>query len=197
MKLIIISPPEFDASEIHLVEWFFENGLESYHIRKPNYSKEELHIYLNKFSKEALQKMVIHGAENFELLNEFNLKGIHHRSNTNFNPNWNCQQSKSFHELEEISINQHPYQYGFISPIFTSISKINYSKKFLEEDLKAINHTSKVPLIALGGINTTNLLNIEKLNFKGAAILGAIWQLNSVDDKMKCWKTLKNTSKKT
>ncbi len=57
-----------------------------------------------------------------------------------------------------------------------SISKKDYKSAFLLDDLKTNLPDINEKVIALGGIDQTNIKLIKDLNFAGAAVLGAVWQ---------------------
>ena len=72
---------------------------------------------------------------------------------------------------------KHFYDYVFMSPIYDSISKVNYYSTYTAEELRDAQRTKIIDskVMALGGINTGNLLEIKDFGFGGAAILGDLW----------------------
>ena len=80
-------------------------------------------------------------------------------------------------QLEEVEKAWGPeLDYGFLSPIFDSISKVGYSAAgFEERSLKVALERSQVPVIALGGITVSKVAEASKMGFKGVAVLGAVW----------------------
>ena len=64
-----------------------------------------------------------------------------------------------------------------MSPIYDSISKVNYYSTYTAEELRDAQRTKIIDskVMALGGINTDNLLEIKDFGFGGAAILGDLW----------------------
>jgi len=67
--------------------------------------------------------------------------------------------------------------YGFLSPIFDSISKQGYAAaKFDPDHLRAALHRCQLPIIALGGISPSNVGRAAELGFSGVAVLGSVWQ---------------------
>lgn len=75
MKLILLSHPTKILKEPQLVEALFEKGLEYFHLRKPEYSKEEVEDYLSAIPSKYHSRIVLHSC--FELAEKYNLKGIH------------------------------------------------------------------------------------------------------------------------
>ena len=64
-----------------------------------------------------------------------------------------------------------------MSPIYDSISKVNYYSTYTAEELREAQKSKVIDskVIALGGINADNLLEIKDFGFGGAAILGDLW----------------------
>lgn len=82
------------------------------------------------------------------------------------------------------------FEYAFLSPVFSSISKEGYASKldFSIEISKRTNHTTK--LIALGGIQFENIHQAIAFGFDDVALLGAIWESNNpLENFKKCQQT--------
>lgn len=74
--MIILIAPEKDISdELKVLHQLFEEGLEWYHFRKPLKNYDEHVSYLNEIDEKYHNRIVVHNFH--ELINEFNLKGIH------------------------------------------------------------------------------------------------------------------------
>lgn len=65
------------------------------------------------------------------------------------------------------------YDYVTLSPIFDSISKSGYSKKF--EVTEIADRIRGKRVIALGGVRPELFLTLRENDFFGAALLGYIW----------------------
>src|SRR5689334_9961149 len=81
--------------------------------------------------------------------------------------------STSVHDLIVLPEIPH-FDYVFYGPVFNSISKIGYQSK-LSPDFKLDKTCSKPQVIALGGVELSNLTKIKTMGFAGAAVLGALW----------------------
>ncbi len=189
-KLIVIAPPASVKNEIKIICKLFSNGLQALHVRKPLFSKTELHNYLLQIPTAFHKKITIHS--HYTLLKAFNLKGVHlterarkKKLPSSYNPKKHSL-SASFHSLKDIHNSKRNYDYIFLSPIFNSISKKNYKSSFKEADLKEFLKTNK-NIIALGGVTSATIKKTKKLNFKGAATLGFIWEN---EDPVKAYKQL-------
>lgn len=177
--LIIISPEEDLNNELSILNQLFEAGLECFHLRKPTKNKEEVVAYLNQIDSKFHQKIVLHTFH--ELVNEFNLKGIHFSENMRIQHIDHPSQyfinlnmfgktiSSSFHEIKEVENCYFEFDYHFLSPVFDTISKENYHGRNFN-----VTEVDK-DIIALGGITTENINQLKDLGYIGAAVLGSIW----------------------
>ena len=187
MKLIIITDPEAIHNEIPVINKLFENGLDYLHLRKPDYSRDDLKIYLNSVKPEFIHRIIIH--DHYDLINEFNIKGIHlNGRNINNIPTGIKPFSSSCHTIDEVKSFKNNIQgYLFLSPIFDSISKKGYKSSFDVGSLKQLNIDKVIDdnVVALGGINLENIQIIKELGFGGIAILGALWNDYKIDNNEK------------
>lgn len=191
--LIIISPEKDLKNELSILNQLFEAGLECFHLRKPTKNKEEVVAYLNQIDSKFHQKIVLHIFH--ELVNEFNLKGIHfsesmriqhidHPSKYFINLNmFGKTISSSFHEIKEVEDCYFEFDYHFLSPVFDTISKENYHGRNFN-----VTEVDK-DIIALGGITTENINQIKDLGYKGAAVLGSLWNSENPVEYFKILKT--------
>jgi thiamine-phosphate pyrophosphorylase len=201
MLLIVISPPETYSDEHKTLTILFNQGLEIFHLRKPDYSYDDMETYITSIPVEFHPRIVIHS--HYLLANRYNLKGIHLTEKARKDKNigkvlktlGNKSLSASFHHLDELKRNRRRYDYVFLSPVFDSISKSGYKSNFdlstIRKDIQLINTHHKHPLniIALGGINAENIGLIKKTGFAGAALLGAVWES---DDPLSTFSAVKN-----
>lgn len=180
MKLIVISNPTNLNNEHEILCSLFLSGLEYFHLRKPDFSKEEMENFLKKISPNYFNKIVLHSHHG--LVEKYNLKGKHISSNHIEFKSDSKYISTSFHTLEEIENCKEKYDYVFLSPIFDSISKAGYKSNF---DLNELNHSPLLrrgaggEVIALGGINKNTIYDAMKIGFDGVAVLGGLWMSNN------------------
>jgi thiamine-phosphate pyrophosphorylase len=193
MKLILISNPVNLVDELETIVRMFESGLTYFHLRKPDFTKEEYELFLKAIPLKYRKYIIIHHYH--ELIYHYELQGIHHTRRTNFQPiqlQYKVHQSKSFHSISEIKHNQFPYDYVFLSPIYDSISKQGYRSNFdfstLADWLSRKPHSFKI--VALGGINENNLAEVKQIGFDGVAILGIIWNEVKINKRLEKFKTI-------
>ncbi|WP_029489828.1 thiamine phosphate synthase [Aquimarina agarivorans] len=192
--LILIAPENDIPNEIEILHQLFQEGLQYYHLRKPTKNYQAHCDYLNQIDKQYHNRIVVHHFH--ELINEFNLKGIHFpeqkRINHIDNPGryflnlemYGKTISSSFHKPETLVNCEFEFDYHFLSPVFSSISKEGYEGKGFD-----VNHIDK-RIIALGGINETNISEAYQLGFNGVAVLGSVWKSENV---LKSFERLKDT----
>ncbi|MBI2281914.1 MAG: thiamine phosphate synthase [Bacteroidetes bacterium] len=147
MKILISYPIKLN-NEVALINELMTSGeWDLFHLRKPNYSSNELLELWNKLDNDVRKKTVLHQ----------DFKGSCH----------------SFEEVEAID-GQLPY--CFLSPIFDSISKQGYQAKFDKNELKAfLKKKRTIKVIGLGGVTAENYTELLELGFDGGAFLGSVW----------------------
>lgn len=189
--IVLISPENDIPNELQILHRLFENGLQCFHLRKPKRSMGDYEKYLSQLEKNFQNRVVVH--EHYELLEKYDLRGIHFPEGTrnqllsdrkihlnykfikateifDFQLNKNISISTSFHEVSVLEQCPVPFDYQFLSPVFTSISKENYRGKQFD-----VNSISK-QVIGLGGIDKSNIGQLKKLGYSGAALMGGIWK---------------------
>ena len=142
--MIVITNPTSIINEIETIHALFEEGLALLHIRKPNFSAAEMQSFLSEIKADFRQQLVLHShhqlasvyginrihlTENIrkkmgsETLYEYNEQGIH--------------LSTSIHNIACFNDLRIFFEYGFLSPVFPSISKTNYQSNInLLESIK-------------------------------------------------------------
>ena len=162
----------------------FEAGLSKLHIRKPHDSKMEVQALVDKIKADYHDRISIH--EHHELTEEMNLAGYHIKGKGKWPEKPGSRRiSKSFHSLDEVRDFEKPLSYGFLSPVFHSISKIGYLAGYDYQKLQLFNTSfKKFPLYALGGISDETISQTKELGFAGAAALGFIWQKVSIRERV-------------
>ncbi|MFM2225293.1 MAG: hypothetical protein RJA07_1495 [Bacteroidota bacterium] len=181
MEIIVITPANTITDEVYIIHQLFINGLMKLHIRKPNYTMDEVKQYLLQIDAAHHHKIVLHQYP--ELMLQFNLAGFH--ITQHYMPMIDSIKemilphqslSISCHSFDEIQ-QLNGFDYYFISPIFDSISKANYKSAFSIDEIKnALAICNNKKIIALGGINADNMQLIKLMQFNGVALLGGLWQ---------------------
>jgi len=178
-KLIVITPEKEITEEANLLTNLFESGLQLLHLRKPDYTINEIRNLITDIPAIFHPKIVLHS--HYELLNDFNLKGIHLPEKLRLEGNTKQIKnivSTSFHKIEDILSTKTNFEYAFLSPIFQSISKEGYEPVIKPNVLKDFFRLNKInfPVIALGGITDQNVIQVRDIGFFGAACIGYVWE---------------------
>ncbi|PJJ09617.1 thiamine-phosphate pyrophosphorylase [Flavobacterium sp. 1] len=180
--MIIITNPIPIANEISTIHSLFENGLELLHIRKPDFSEEEMKSFLGKTKVVLRQQLVLHS--HHQLAQAFGINRIHFTEKTRIEtPEENLKNWKetgftvtaSIHQMMDFEKLSNVFDYAFFGPVFESISKQNYIsnldfKKELEQ-----RKNNKTALVAVGGITSNNIKTALEYGFDDVALLGSIW----------------------
>ena len=187
MNLVVFSSKDKTSSEIPFVIQMFENGLGTFHLRKPRASTKEVEEYILAIPEQFRNRIIIHS--HHELASMHKLKGIHY-SRTHRKKGLNGKAkfgitrlvhrkmkfTKSCHALSSINEDINKYDYVFLSPIFDSISKEDYKSKFSLTKTKEVLEKTRQKVYALGGINPSNIELAVKTGFDGIGVLGCIWE---------------------
>ncbi|MBR5323244.1 MAG: thiamine phosphate synthase [Muribaculaceae bacterium] len=181
MKIIAITSPMVTNEDVYLIKSLLERGIDIIHLRKPDSSINECRDILKELTTEEKAKIVIHDYP--ELYYEFSLKGIHiNRNITSLPIDYNGHRTRSCHSFEEIIRFKSEYDYLFLSPIFDSISKVEYMSSFKHEELLEASRNGLIDekVIALGGVTFDKIPYLKSLNFGGVALSGAIYNKNAI-----------------
>ena len=177
MRIIEITTPKVDNRDAQIIRRLLASGVDIVHLRKPESGIEECREVLKQLSGHEREKIIVH---NFpELYYEFSLKGIHVNRNIHTLPDgYDGFRTRSCHSFEEVQRFKNEYDYLFLSPIFNSISKVGYNAGFTGEELQKASDEGVIDgkVVALGGVTFESLPYLEKLNFGGAAMLGALYK---------------------
>jgi thiamine-phosphate pyrophosphorylase len=180
VKLIVFTGPTLIPNEEKAITTLFQNDLEFLHLRKPDFSENELIRFTEKIPVEFHHRIIIH--QHFKLVKKFDFKGIHlNLVNRIFYEELKTENIKilstSCHSFSEIIENQGKFEYIFLSPIFDSISKNGYSSAFSREELLNAKNQNIIndKIIALGGINLENIKTLIDFGFGGVGVLGNLW----------------------
>jgi thiamine-phosphate pyrophosphorylase len=188
--MIVITNPIPIANEIDTIHSLFESGLELLHIRKPDFSGAEMRSFLSEIKQDVKEQLVLHS--HHHLASVFGTNRIHFSESERIKTAallgksaFSTYKTKGFHlstsvhSMDDFNALENTFEYAFLSPIFPSISKENYSSKTdcFEVIKNRINYTTK--LIALGGIESKNAEQALENGFDNIALLGTIWNQNN------------------
>ncbi|RYE11571.1 MAG: thiamine phosphate synthase [Sphingobacteriaceae bacterium] len=180
MKLIVISSPDDFPQEAELINQLFEAGMNVFHLRKPGKSMAGISSLLKQINPKYLHRIALHQHHFLAVKNS--IRRLHFTAEMrNQKPKEHWQTLKSYgftlstsvHQVD--GIEQQQFDYVFLSPVFNSISKAGYAG-FADASFILQKTKNQPEVIALGGIDATNIHQLKTMNFDGAAVLGSIWQ---------------------
>ncbi len=179
MEIIVITPPTPLQAPPETANALFEAGLQRLHLRFPDTDRKHTAQWIEQIAQPYRRRIVIH--DHHDLAGAMALGGIHLNSRNPRPPHWykpdtGITLSRSCHTIDEVRLYSPQFDYLFLSPIFDSISKQGYTSAFTAAQLHPIRQLLSRNIYALGGITAERLPLIRKLGFKGAAILGDLWQ---------------------
>jgi thiamine-phosphate pyrophosphorylase len=188
LELMVISSPSPVAHEFDFVNQMFEEGLNRFHLRKPDLDKAGYLEALQCIKPQFLKRVILH--DHFALALSYNVGGFYIKSEVLQKNSKELELvikgakgkglllSTGVHSINELASVPKTVDYMFLSPVFDSISKPGYQANMdLEKVAKAIKiNGKKHKIMALGGIDLHNLSIVKETGFDGAAVLGAIWQ---------------------
>lgn len=188
MKIILVSDFNEIPKEHLLLNTLFEEGLQYFHLRKKDYTLDQIIYYLNNIPAKFYERIIIHS--HFHLVEEYGLRGLHFKKNytiqdfvkDNHSTLEKARQhyqhiSHSVHSLSDIKNNTFPFDYLFLSPVFDSISNKGYNSKIKIQTVRKFfkDEPNHPEVIALSGINIEKIESIHTTGFNGFGLLGYIW----------------------
>lgn len=188
--MIVITNPIPITNEINTIHSLFENGLELLHIRKPNFADSEMKQFLSGINHSFRERLVLNS--HHHLAQTLRINRIHFSESKRktllmlpgklpFDPykTKGFHLSTSVHSIDEFNVLDNVFEYAFLSPLFPSISKKDYSSKTDLFDAVKNRSNYSTKLIALGGIESKNTEQTLQNGFDNVALLGTIWNQNN------------------
>ncbi|MDF2430647.1 MAG: thiamine-phosphate pyrophosphorylase [Mucilaginibacter sp.] len=175
-----ISNPAAVADESIIINNLFQAGLKYFHIRKPESDVQTVRGLINGIAPQFYDRIALH--QFHEMASDFGIKRLHYTERARKASNTKKRQnqladgftlSTSIHDVTTLPALEH-VDYVFYGPVFNSISKPGYQSK-LSADFKLDKTNIKPKVIALGGIDVSNLTMVKLMGFDGAAVLGTFW----------------------
>jgi thiamine-phosphate pyrophosphorylase len=195
--LAVITKPGIFPGEADYLEGLLEAGLTKLHLRKPRAGEKEKTVLLERLAPRWAGRLVWHGSRERAL--SYGIAQVHgsvglagglgksggglpvetgDRLATERGGRWGSAVqlavSTSVHSWEEMKTLPAGLAYAFISPLFDSISKPGYGANTALLDLPA-DDLPCLP-VGLGGIGADTIGEVMRRGWKGAAVLGWIWE---------------------
>ncbi len=187
MRIIIITSPAAVDGETASICRLLDSGvIDRLHLRKPAMTQEETRLLIERIPERLYPAISIH--DHHHLAAEYGLGGIHLNSRNPSIPGdgFRGMTSRSCHSVEEVkkALLLDKADYCFLSPLFDSVSKRGHKGTIGETECHTLSSDGLLTerVIALSGITPERLPEVARLGFNGAAILGAAWEADSIDD---------------
>lgn len=180
--LAVLTLPGTFAGEADQLEGLLEAGVDRLHLRKPAAGPAELEGLLRRLAPRWSDRLVLHGGG--ELALRYGMQRVHGSVELRAGRGWSgggpfvggkgLVHSTSVHSWEEFGLLPGGLAYAFISPLFDSISKAGY---MANSGLLSLP-SEELPCmpVGLGGVNADTLREMVRSGWKGAAVLGWIWE---------------------
>jgi thiamine-phosphate pyrophosphorylase len=182
MQLIVISDTECFDGEGGLLNRLFSEGLMRCHLRKPLAGVADMCNLLDEIDPVYYDRIALH--QHHELAFGYGIRRLHftghHRLVTGLVQLEKLKAdgyilSTSVHDIQTAKKLPAVFSYAFFGPVFNSISKEGY-RAVVGEGFCWAEEEKVIPMIALGGIDVSNIGRVAAMNFDGAAVLGALWE---------------------
>ena len=210
--LVVISNPEAVADEATIINELFDEGLKILHLRKPSIAIDEIRSLLEKIKPQYYQQIALH--QHHEMADDFGINRLHYTEEKSkkllhSSPLLGLQVphvssgrggggevilSISIHQIEEYKNLSDRFDYTFFGPVFDSISKVGYTSS-LSDDFVFPVEPGRPKVIAIGGIDFSNVQKVKEMNFDGVATLGTIWK--KPEESVRQFKTLQKAWEQT
>jgi thiamine-phosphate pyrophosphorylase len=188
--LAVITLPEFFPGEAEILEGMLEAGLEKLHVRKPGVLEGDKVELLERLAPRWASRLVLHGMPELacqygipqihgavELMDEKGRSGggllVGASHGGGLVAGWPAV-STSVHSWKEFEALPAGLAYAFISPLFDSISKRGYRANMAL--LGQPEGSLPCMPVGLGGIGADTIGEMISKKWKGAAVLGWVWE---------------------
>lgn len=170
-RCVVITREQLSLEEVEPIVAILDSGCWRVHIRKPNADRGLLRAYLDVLCKRVdVKRLSMHYYHDIAV--EYGFGGLHGATTVE-----GVVRSVSCHSLEEAVDAQGVVDYLFLSPVFDSISKQGYKAAIdIDKAGALIKKGLQSEVVALGGIEKSNLPLLEKAGFSSIALLGAVWR---------------------
>jgi thiamine-phosphate pyrophosphorylase len=198
--IIGITHPTFLVNEAFCINALFHAGIDYLHIRKPNALDCDVERLINLIHQDYKCRLTVHYHHSLAI--NLGVGGLHRSQGFDIPDVNGYRLSAGCHSVKELREEKSGGDYLFLSPIFNSISKQGYASGFLKEELCTLFNNRddvKSKIVALGGIDASNLTEAKLMGFDGAALLGGLWCVKGnkidVDTTVKQFNRIKNVWK--
>ena len=180
MELIAVSRPDYFQGEGELINALFGAGLQLLHLRKPESGEAGFMKLMKEINPDYYRSISIH--QHHELANRFSIRRLHYPEKL-----WKLtsQQKRIALFADGFHLSRSVHQWGppedtafldyvLFGPVFNSISKVGY-QSIVDSSFYLSNVPQGIKVFGIGGVNADSFQELQRMNFDGAAVLGALW----------------------
>ncbi|WP_099366211.1 thiamine phosphate synthase [Sphingobacterium sp. 1.A.4] len=175
--IVVISEEQYVPSELQHWLALFDAGLENLHLRKYGLPDQLMLSLLNQIPNMFRKYLVMHSHQH--LAAELGIERAHLKREGSIEMEYQTfRKSCSTHSLEEFNQLTCAWEYAFLGPFYSSISKPGYQANPDLANALAITQRQNyhTKLIALGGISKKQISKLSRFDIDGIALKGGIWQ---------------------
>ncbi|MDT8446946.1 MAG: thiamine phosphate synthase [bacterium] len=190
MKLLVLSQPEWIDGESEILSHLLSLPGFELLLRKPEASEAQQSALIEALDPKHYPRLWLRGAPILTL--EYGLAGHHFPQNQR--PQavcWRrrlrkagCRLSTGVHDPREL-VQLEGYDRALFSPVFDSISKPGHRPNYKPAELEAGLRKLPFEVFGMGGVRADKLGQLKSKGFKGAAILGALWEATDAFEALK------------
>ncbi|QNK61880.1 thiamine phosphate synthase [Pedobacter sp. PAMC26386] len=180
MELVVVTHPDYFKGEGQLINALFDAGLQLLHLRKPENDELKFMTLMREINPVYYPLISIH--QHHDLADLFLIRRLHYpeklwkrtgeqKRTALFTKGFHL--SRSIHEWGP-PVDTAFLDYVFFGPVFNSLSKAGYNS-IVDENFYLADIPGGLKVFALGGITADRIQELKRMNFDGAAVLGAIW----------------------
>jgi thiamine monophosphate synthase len=187
MDLFVFSSRDKHRREADLMQELFAVGLECYHLRKPDCTRDQIEHILEEIEPGYRSRIVLHSHP--ELALRYDLRGIHLSSASYRRGLFNYakqhflawryreqERSITCYSLDRLKRTYPGFTSLVLSPVFNTISDHKIGSGFEEAKVREALRNVRLPILALGGIDESTVCKAYNLGFSGAIVQGALWR---------------------
>ncbi|MDE6460311.1 MAG: thiamine phosphate synthase [Paramuribaculum sp.] len=178
LRIVITGTVPFD-NEPQRLTTLLSAGWTYVHLRYPDLSLRDVRRIIEGIPQKYHSRLKLHG--HFELVNEFNLGGLHLNRRCPTPPiGYSGELSLSCHSVEDVAEAAASKQFAYVtlSPIFASISKPGYMPRITEDQFATAG--KMMPVVALGGIAPHKIPDMAFIPVAGYAVLGYLSKVSDL-----------------
>ena len=172
METIIITAPDFLRHEAEAITALLDSGAANrVHVRKPRCAERDMRTLLEAIPPRLRGRISLHDLT--DLATAYGIGGVHLNGRNPTAPEcFDGIVSRSCHSARELS-EACGCDYMFLSPVFDSISKPGYGGRL---EALAPAGCDLTRTFALGGVTPGHFWQLREAGFRGAALLGYVWE---------------------